>query len=67
MAAYEFGSKEFDDAVRATGRQAFLDTLAAGLSVFYISKGLNIMEQPMAGDSRSAGVRTPRPVKKTTK
>jgi hypothetical protein len=43
---YEFGSKEFDEAVRAAGHQAFLDTLAAGLPVFYTSKGLNVMEQP---------------------
>lgn len=46
MAAYEFGSKEFDDAVWAAGHQAFLETLAAGLSVFYTSNGLNVMEQP---------------------
>jgi hypothetical protein len=43
---YEFGSKEFDDAVRASGRKAFLETLAAGFPVFYLSDGLNVMEQP---------------------
>ncbi|MGO9258549.1 MAG: hypothetical protein ACLQU1_19860 [Bryobacteraceae bacterium] len=44
---YEFGSKEFDEAVRASGRKAFLDTLAAGLPVFYLDHdGLNVMEQP---------------------
>jgi hypothetical protein len=47
MAAYEFLSKEFDDAVRAGTRRAFEETLAAGLSVFYLDdEGLNVMEQP---------------------
>jgi hypothetical protein len=47
MAAYEFASKEFDDAVRAAGRRAFEETLAAGLSVFYLDdEGLDVMEQP---------------------
>jgi hypothetical protein len=47
MAAYEFASKEFDDAVRAAGRRAFEETLAAGLSVFYLDdEGLDLMEQP---------------------
>jgi len=32
--AYDFGSKEFDEAVRAAFHQAFLETLAAGLPVF---------------------------------
>ena len=41
-----FGSKEFHEAVQASGRKAFLETLAAGLPVFYTSKGLNVMEQP---------------------
>jgi hypothetical protein len=46
MAAYEFASKEFDDAVRAAGRRAFDETLAAGLSVFYLDdEGLDVMEQ----------------------
>jgi hypothetical protein len=45
-ARYEFDSKEFDEAVRAACHQAFLDTLAAGLSVFYVREGLNVMEQP---------------------
>jgi hypothetical protein len=44
--AYDFGSKEFDDAVREAGRRAFDEALAAGLSVFYLdSDGLNVMEQ----------------------
>lgn len=43
--AYDFGSAEFDDAVRAAGRKAFDETLAAGLPVFYIDgDGLNAME-----------------------
>ena len=43
--AYDFGSVQFDDAVRAAGRRAFAETLAAGLSVFYIDgDGLNVME-----------------------
>jgi len=47
MAAYEFASKEFDDAVRAAGRKAFEESLAAGLPVFYLDDdGLNVMEQP---------------------
>jgi len=44
-AAYDFSSSQFDDAVRAAGRKAFDEALAAGLSVFYIdSEGLNVME-----------------------
>jgi hypothetical protein len=47
MPAYEFGSLEFHEAVRAAGHQAFLDTLAAGLPVFYLDRdGLNVMELP---------------------
>jgi hypothetical protein len=47
MAAYEFASREFDDAVRAAGRKAFEETLAAGLPVFYLDdEGLDVMEQP---------------------
>jgi hypothetical protein len=47
MAAYEFASKEFDDAVGAATRRAFEETLAAGLSVFYLdNEGLDVMEQP---------------------
>jgi hypothetical protein len=45
--AYDFGSKEFDEAVRAAGHQAFLETLAAGLPVFYLDHdGLNVMQCP---------------------
>jgi hypothetical protein len=44
-AAYEFRSTQFDDAVRAACHEAFAETLAAGLSVFYIDgEGLNVME-----------------------
>jgi hypothetical protein len=44
--AYDFGSKEFDDAVREATRRAFAEALAAGLPVFYLdSDGLNVMEQ----------------------
>ena len=45
-AVYDFGSPLFDDAVRAATRRAFDETLAAGLSVFYIdADGLNVMER----------------------
>lgn len=44
--AYDFGSAQFHDAVRAAGHEAFLETLAAGLPVFYIdADGLNVMER----------------------
>jgi hypothetical protein len=47
MAPYEFASEEFHEAVRAAGRRAFEETLAAGLSVFYLDdEGLDVMEQP---------------------
>ena len=43
--AYDFGSAQFDEAVRAAGRQAFFEALAAGLPVFYLdADGLNVME-----------------------
>jgi hypothetical protein len=43
--AYDFGSKEFDEAVRAASHQAFLETLAAGLPVFYLDDdGLEVMQ-----------------------
>ena len=44
--AYDFASKEFDEAVRAAGHQAFLETLAAGLPVFYLDDGLEVMQCP---------------------
>jgi hypothetical protein len=45
--AYDFASSEFDEAVRASGRRAFEETLAAGLPAFYLDcQGLNVMEQP---------------------
>jgi hypothetical protein len=44
---YEFGSKEFDEAVAAAGRQAFQETLAAGLPNFYLDEdGINAMLLP---------------------
>jgi hypothetical protein len=53
--AYDFGSPEFDDAVRAAGRKAFTEALAAGLPVFYIdNEGLNVMEE---GDGRRFEIR----------
>jgi hypothetical protein len=43
---YDFGSTQFDYAVRAATRKAFAETLGAGLPVFYIdSDGLNAMER----------------------
>ena len=54
-AAYEFGSDQFDDAVRSAGRKAFAETLAAGLPVFYVdAAGLNVMER---GDGRRFEIR----------
>jgi hypothetical protein len=45
-AVYDFGSAQFDDGVRAATHRAFDETLAAGLSVFYIdADGLNVMER----------------------
>jgi len=47
MADYEFGSREFNEAVSRAGRQAFEETLAAGLSVFCLDdSGLEVMERP---------------------
>jgi hypothetical protein len=44
---YEFGTPDFHDAVRVATRQAFTETLAAGLPVFYLDNdGLNVMELP---------------------
>ena len=58
----DFRSTEFDDAVRAAGRKAFEETLAAGLPVFYLDAcGLNVMEY---GDGRRFEIRwrrAPRP------
>jgi hypothetical protein len=52
---YDFGSAEFDEAVRAATRQAFEETLAAGLPVFYIdAEGLDVMER---GDGRRFEIR----------
>jgi hypothetical protein len=44
---YEFGSPEFDKAAYEAGHQAFLETLAAGLPVFYVDDdGINAMLFP---------------------
>jgi hypothetical protein len=44
---YDFGSPEFHEAVRAATREAFAETLAAGLPVFYTDDdGLNSMQLP---------------------
>jgi len=52
---YDFGSAEFDEAVRAATRQAFEEALAAGLPVFYIdAEGLDVMER---GDGRRFEIR----------
>ena len=46
VSAYDFCSTLFDDAVRAAGRKAFAETIAAGLPVFYVDgEGLNVMER----------------------
>ncbi len=43
----DYGNRPIDQAVRAAGRRAFEETLAAGLSVFYLNKeGLNVMQCP---------------------
>jgi hypothetical protein len=42
---HDFGSTRLDDAVRAATHKAFVETLEAGLPVFYIDgNGLNAME-----------------------
>ena len=47
MAAYKFASDEFIEAVRAGTHKAFLETLQAGLPVFYTDRdGLEVMELP---------------------
>jgi hypothetical protein len=54
-AAYDFGSTQFDEAVRVATHKAFAETLAAGLPVFYVDgDGLNAMEW---GDGRRFEVR----------
>jgi len=46
MPVYDLGSTQFDDAVSIATRNAFAETLAAGLPVFYIDgNGLNVMER----------------------
>jgi hypothetical protein len=44
---YEFGSPEFDEAIRKATHEAFLETLRAGLPVTYLDDdGLNVLEFP---------------------
>jgi hypothetical protein len=53
--AFDFGSSEFDNAVRAAGRKAFAEALASGVSVFYVdAEGHNVME---GGDGRRFEIR----------
>jgi len=53
--SYDFNSVTFDDAVRKACRNAFAETLAAGLPVFYVdADGLNVMQ---AGDNRRFEIR----------
>ncbi len=55
MAAYDFDSPEFDEAVAAATHEAFLRALASGHPVFYIdNEGLNVMEY---GDGRRYEIR----------
>ena len=52
---YDFGSDEFDCAVRAAGRKAFDEARASGIPVFYIdTDGVNVMER---SDGRKFEVR----------
>lgn len=45
-AVCDFGNTQFDEAVWAACHKAFIEALAAGLSVFYVdSEGLNVMER----------------------
>jgi hypothetical protein len=46
MTSEEFFGKEFEDAIVAAGKAAFLETLGAGVPVFYLQSGTNIMEMP---------------------
>jgi len=38
MAAYDFDSEEFDRAAFNAGHSAFLETLAAGYPVYYLTR-----------------------------
>lgn len=45
-AIYDFGSAQFDDAVRKARHNAFTATLEAGFPVFFVDgKGRNVMER----------------------
>ena len=47
MAAYDFDSPGFDEAMLAAGQKAFAEALAAGLPVFYIDdEGRNVVQHP---------------------
>jgi hypothetical protein len=47
VAAYDFDSAEFDDAVKTACHNAFIEALSSGLPVFYLdSDGTNVMERP---------------------
>jgi hypothetical protein len=53
--ACDFGSTQFDEAVREATHRAFTEALAAGLPVFYIDgDGLDAME---LGDGRRFEIR----------
>jgi hypothetical protein len=46
-AEYDYASDQFNNAVRAAGRRAFDEALAAGVPVFYLDNdGLNVKEYP---------------------
>lgn len=52
---YDFGSTQFDDAIRTATRWTFDETLAVGLPAFYIDgNGLNVMER---ADGRKFAIR----------
>ena len=48
MYHHDFSSAEFDEAVKAAVAEAVRETLAAGVSIFYLdsASGLDIMELP---------------------
>jgi hypothetical protein len=48
MFHHDFSSPEFDEAVKAAVAEAVRETLAAGVSIFYLdsASGLEIMELP---------------------
>jgi hypothetical protein len=46
MADDYFFTKEFEDGVVSAGNEARLETLRAGIPVFYLESDLDIMEMP---------------------